>query len=118
MKSDVFPMGSYSQIVRPGRFAASSMKNDYGYRWDSIRSWLRLSLRPKSVEFNLLGFGKINKPNRMKTIQSPMKSKNDIEYCNRSSYVTHENDLSHQDKNLIVVFEATTAKIYFSADIL
>ena len=40
------------------RFVASCIKNDYFHQWDSIKDWLDISLRPKSIEYNLLGFGK------------------------------------------------------------
>ncbi|CAF2811710.1 unnamed protein product [Rotaria sp. Silwood2] len=103
------------------RYVASFMKNDYSHRWNSIKDWLYISLRPKSIEYNLLGFGKLEKTNRskqMKIIKSPVKLTNLIRYNNRSSYATFENNLSDNDKNLIVVFEAITSKIYFTSDAL
>jgi hypothetical protein len=103
------------------RYVASFMKKDYSHRWNSINDWLCISLKPTSIEYNLLGFGKlkkVNKQNQMKIIKSPVKFTNPIEYCNRSSYVTFEKNLNDDDKTLIVVFEATTSRIYFSRDVL
>ncbi|CAF3411037.1 unnamed protein product, partial [Rotaria sp. Silwood2] len=94
---------------------------DYSHRLNSIKDWLYISLRPKSIEYNLLGFGKLEKTNRskqMKIIKSPVKLTNLIRYNNRSSYATFENNLSDNDKNPIVVFEAITSKIYFTSDAL
>jgi hypothetical protein len=97
------------------------MKKNYEYRWNSIKEWLGLSLSPKSIEYNLLGFGKwnkINNRNLWKTIRSPMKSSANITTFNRSSYVPFENNLDDVNKNLVIVFEATTSKINFHKDIL
>ncbi|CAF1341291.1 unnamed protein product [Didymodactylos carnosus] len=103
------------------RFVAFYMENDYSYRWNSIKEWLSLSLRPSSIEYNLLGFGKLDKMNKqkkMKIITSPTKFTTNIQYCNRSSHVTFDNSLNDNDKNIIIVFEATTSKIYFVSNIL
>jgi len=97
------------------------MKKNYENKWNSIKEWLGLSLNPKSIEYNLLGFGKwnkINKGNLLKKIRSPIKSSDNINICKRSSYVSFENSLDDIDKNLVVVFEATTAKICFTNDVL
>jgi hypothetical protein len=89
-----------------------------------MKDWLCLSLRPRSIEFNLLGFGNFNKniqKNKLKIIRSPMKPiqmPTVNRYYNRSSYVTFEKSLTGNDKTLIVVFEATTSKINFTVDIV
>jgi hypothetical protein len=54
----------------------------------------------------------------MKIIRSPTKVTTLNECYNRSSYATFENSLSDNDKILIVVFEATTSKMYVAGDIL
>ena len=103
------------------RFVAQRMKNDYDNKWNSIKEWLGLSLSPKSIEYNLLGFGKWNKIDRRnpwKTIRSPMKSSTNIEMFNMSSYASSESSSDDLGKNLVVVFEATTAKISFVPDVL
>ena len=103
------------------RFVAQRMKDNYESKWHPIKEWLGLSLNPKSIEYNLLGFGKwnkINKGNPSKTIQSPMKSMDNIKIFNRSSYVSFESTLDDVDENLVVVFEATTSKICFNIDML
>jgi hypothetical protein len=96
---------------------ASYMKNDYFDRWCSIKDWLGLSLNLKAIEFNLLGFGRLNEINnrrQLKIVRSPLKSTIDVQYYSRSSYVTLNND----DRNLIVIFASTTAKIYFTSNII
>ena len=61
---------------------------------------------------------KIDKNNRMKIIRSSMKSINIGGCDNRSSYVTFENSLSDNDNTMIVIFEVTTSKIYFTGSVL
>ena len=100
------------------RYVARSMTNVYESRWRSISEWLGLSLRPKSIEFNLLGFAKWNKIDRVntwKTIRSPSKSTKNI---NRFSYISCESALDDLEKNLVVIFEATSAKMSFTTDVL
>jgi len=106
-------------------YVAKFMNEDYNCtRWSRIQNWLCLSTQPKLIEFNLLGFGKSNKLNKkfkknaIQVIRSPVKSLNIIQFGNRASYVTSENILGDDDKTLIVLFEATTAKMYFTIDML
>lgn len=53
----------------------------------------------------------------MKQNRSPMKSLANIEISNISSYVSSEHSLDDLDKNLAVVFEATTAETSFVTDV-
>lgn len=103
------------------RAVAFYMKHDYSSRWQPIKQWLRISLQPKTIQYNLLGFGnlkKVNKNAELKIIRSPMKLNVDVQCPNRSSYATFENSFGNHNKNLIAVFEATTSKLYFGDDIL
>ena len=100
------------------QFVGSEMQKDYSHRWTSIQHFLHLSFHPKSIEFNLLGFGRFNqisKENQLKLIESPIKQSNTLQYPNRSSYATGE---CGRNKNIIVVFEATTGKLPLTNEIL
>ena len=102
------------------RFVAQQMTSEYEARWHLIQHWLNLSLCPRSIEYNLLGFGqweKIQQRKSIKSIRSPMKPSTNSQDIPRSSYASFENSLDHTGKNLIVVFEATTAKINFVRDV-
>lgn len=93
------------------RYVAQCMNNAYENRWRLIKQWLGLSLNPKEIEFNLLGFARWNKVDRVNTWKT-------IEVFNRSSYISCESALYDLEKNLVVVFEATTAKMSFTTDVL
>lgn len=100
------------------RFVATQMKQDYSHRWNQMDHKIPLSLCPKSIEFNLLGFGQSNKvdqKNKNKSINSPIKSTNIEFYRDRCSYASFP---SHINANTIVVFEATISQIIFMKDTL
>lgn len=102
-------------------FVSSNMTKDYSNRWNLMRNWLHLSFRPKSIEFNLLGFGQLNKQdqyNRTTSIKSPFILRTDFQCSNRTSYSTFVHDTTDENKNMIIVFEATTSKIYMLDDVL
>lgn len=96
------------------RFVARQFKNSYEERWRSIKNILNMSLSPRAIEFDLLGFGSWNKKQvnkRTKAIESPSKL-TDNKVSKRSSFMSFEKDFGREIKNVLVVFEVTTAKIY------
>lgn len=100
------------------QFVGFQFEKNYCHRWYEIRYLLGMSLHPKSIEFHLLGFGrlnKMNKQNQFKQIESPMKPQDILLYGARSSYATF-NCINNQ--NMVIVFEATIEKILFTPEIL
>lgn len=103
-------------------FISKQLIIHYTERWSMYPDISKkLSLKPKSIEINLLGFGFMEKTiskNKICTIQSPTSLfvHNTNNY--RSSYVSQCRKIYDKPLSHVLVFEGTTSPVYFNNKLL
>jgi len=102
-------------------FVSKQLIKNYSTRWSLYTNIIKkLSLRPKRIEINLLGFGRLQKnmyTKKISLIESPpsLCAANTTNY--RSSYVSHYHNNVGKPLTHVLVFEGTTSSVYFEIDL-
>ncbi|CAF4492258.1 unnamed protein product [Rotaria sp. Silwood1] len=100
------------------RFVSKQLIKYYSDRWSFYNKIIKkLNLKPKCIEINLLGFGRLqkylDKRKKIHFIESSTSLHVINKTNNRSSYV--RNDPKHDDETFthVLIFERATSPIYF-----
>ncbi|CAM2708110.1 unnamed protein product [Rotaria socialis] len=104
------------------RFVSKQLIKNYSAQWSPYTNIIKkLSLKPKCLEINLLGFGKLQKNlsenKKISFIESPKLLCVDNTTNYRSSYVRHCNTNLGKPFTHVLVFEGTTSPVHFEIEL-